>query len=94
MKIYKYPINIGRPFSLELPVNSEILAVFTQKNQPFMWVQFDECDEEFTITTKFNVLATGNNPDTDSGKVEHVSTFPMAVGIDQEFFIWHLYKIL
>ena len=57
--VYKYPIPIQDTFTLDLPVNSEVLYIGIQNQEPFMWVGL--MTELRIEKVTFHVLGTGQS---------------------------------
>lgn len=57
--IYKYPVPQGDSFSLDLPINAEVLCVQMQRNQPYIWIKLDT--ETQKIGRRFSIFGTGHD---------------------------------
>lgn len=90
MKIFKYPVTIGTPFSLMMPLWAKPICVqIDQKTgQPAMWVHVNEMNK--LSLREFRVYGTGlemyQPKDAD---LKYVGTFQM----DEGQFVGHLYEV-
>lgn len=82
MKIFKYPIEIGK-FSHEMPEGAWILAAQMQNGKPFLWASVDT--DNPTKTRYFEIIGTGH--EYDPGGKGYITTF------QQEELVWHLFEV-
>ena len=84
-RIYKYPVPITDKFTLELPIDADILAFQTQGDTPCIWALIDpEVAEE---TVNFRLFGTAHTIE-DADTLEYIGTTQMAGGA----LVWHLFK--
>ena len=87
LQIWKYQIDPGTRFKIEMPKHSKILKVENQLNIPCMWVLVHP---EFALETRrFIFVGTGHPIDFDINQLEFISTFQMQGGT----FIFHIFEV-
>lgn len=83
-RIFKYPVQIGE-FSLEMPVDHQILTVQVQNGEPQMWALVD--DAGMKANARFLVVGTGHAfPDAED--FDYAGTFQVAGGA----LVFHLFE--
>lgn len=96
-KIYKYEVPTRDKFSLNLPVNCEILSLQIDKvsNDPVIWVLFD-FNEESEIKTEerfFELFGTGHTIHEDMGiDRKYINTYQL--DLLNGVFVGHLFERL
>lgn len=87
MRIFKYSLAITDLQIIALPVESRILTVQMQHNQPTLWAMVDE-----SIThkeaRKIAIYGTGNPMPNEPGT--YISTF-QSYGGDK---VWHVFEVM
>lgn len=86
--IWKYEINKGSYFELELPKDAEILTVQAQNNFPMMWALVNqEADKE---VRKFATIGTGHEIPDSINKVlkKYIGTYQ----IEDGFYVFHVFE--
>ena len=83
--IHKYPLEVRDKQQIELPKDSEILTIQTQKGIPCLWalVQTENSKEVRTIHT----FGTGNEINIDTDNLTYISTYQLHSGS----FIFHTF---
>ena len=81
--IYKYPINIGDTFTVEMPEGAEVIHVAEQFDEPFMWAIVD--NEKPLKHHHFYVFGTGHR--MNDYCLRFVGTLLTAGGS----YVWHIF---
>lgn len=86
MKIYKYPVEVGKLNTLQLPADAKIVHVGNQGRQDvvFIWAEFDRKMTEFRM---FNVFGTGEEIPPDA--YFYVGTTEVTPNL-----VWHVYELV
>ena len=84
-RIWKYPIEPGY-LELRLPVDSQILSVQVQSEQPFLWVLVNP--EDRTVSRRFKAYPTGLPIEDES--INYIGTFQL----DGGKLVFHLFEII
>ncbi len=86
--VWKFQIPIEDSFSLEMPIDAELLHVAIQDRQPCLWALVEpQCATE---TRHFELRGTGHELDTDRADTHcvHVGSFMMSGGA----IVFHLFE--
>lgn len=83
--IYKYPLKIVEEQTIELPRNSQILKVDTQKGALQLWTKVDP-DEKRSADVKIVIYGTGR-AFQDNDNLFYLST----VRMHQDMLVWHVF---
>jgi len=86
MKILKYKVPLQETFSIDIPTDGLILAVQTQRNKPYIWVQVGTA---LSSKRNFRLLNTGEMFDVVSSEEKYIGTFQLDGGA----FIGHLFEL-
>ena len=85
--IYKYKIDLGSQFEIELPESSEILRFGIQNDTLYTWVLVDP--NLPPQKRKFRVFGTGQGiPENELPNMNYLST------IDIDYFAWHIFEVI
>ena len=85
--IYKYNLNLHE-FTIDLPINAQILTVQTQYNEPQLWALIDP--EAAVISRKFLCLGTGTKTERLNCDHKYIGTFQLYGGD----IVIHLFELL
>lgn len=88
--IHKYPLTIGSPTLLQLPVGSEVLHVGQQSGTPMLWVRVPPpmvADPLPPLKRTIVCLGTGWSLDEHPGQ-KHVHIGTVQIGE----FVWHFFE--
>jgi len=85
-KIYKYKFHITDDFTIDLPIEHQILDVQVQDAKPTMWVLLNPDDKP--TSTNFCLIGTGNPIDRNMDDYIYIGTFQHGP------FVWHLFKLI
>ena len=84
--VFKYCIPIDDEFTLEMPMDAEILAFQVQHEVPCIWAKVDTRRQSETIS--FKMFGTGH-PMEDTDTLKYIGTAQMSGGS----LVWHLFKV-
>lgn len=88
MKIYKYTLQVTDLQEIELPLNSHLLSVQEQGNEPQLWAVVDETEtrkEKVRIAT----IGTGNPIGVDLGGSLYMGTYQLNNGQ----LVFHVFRL-
>jgi hypothetical protein len=88
--IWKYDIPLDDVFSIEMPKESKILTIATQRGQPRIWVEVPAypTQQEDTIRRLFYLLGTGIVA-LDLTNLEYIGSFLIL----NDSLVFHLYVV-
>ena len=95
--IYKYEIPIMDEFTLDLPLDSEVLCVQVQRGKPYIWVS---CDYHTAVLAcppigrnrTFFLRGTGLIFDYKSNTERYIGTFQFGKLNSIQRFVGHLFE--
>lgn len=84
--IWKYPIELGDKYKLELPAHVEILHLDVQNNLPFIWVKVNPFNKG--EKRKFITYGTGQAIEDEENLI-YIGTFTL-----ENWLVQHLFEII
>ncbi|MDQ3223266.1 MAG: hypothetical protein M3Q75_07335 [Gemmatimonadota bacterium] len=81
-RVYKYPVPVAMEFTLEIPVNAEVLTVQTQGGVGSIWILVDP--DAPVVQRRFRVVLTGR----EAPPWHYVGTFQLDGGA----MVLHLFE--
>ena len=84
--IWKHRLNIESSFDIQMPIGTEILALQTQNDNPFIWVLVNP-DEKNTEIRKFETVGTGEIIEETNDK-KYIGTYQSQGGL----LVFHVFE--
>lgn len=85
-KIFKYPLEIEKEQTIEIPANARILTVKTQGNQIYLWAMVNP--DHIPEKRKIRIYGTGHPVDIEN--IIYIGT----VMTESENFVWHVFEAI